>query len=295
MTVRALRDNAQAMLPPEIAFLDLANRQNYYDFGRFVQDVRDVPLCDEDTPSGELPSDCYEIAATPGQLVARLESQGLDPLIIPHGSAGFLYATRNELGQAAGTRAAPGNHEPDRGFSGHGNSEEYRPWRRIAGDMGNPVCPEPTADYLPSCWQAGTIIERRCLAAGLSDEICTDRAFEARENAAFVGLAGHLTIQGESIEDWLDAGQCRDCFMPAFNHTPMTSVQYGLAITNFDEDGEAYRFRWGFIGSSDTHTARPGLATSLSDVITCPMPVVRRPRMSPNASCRRTARPLHSP
>jgi hypothetical protein len=35
-------------------------------------------------------------------------------------------------------------------------------------------------------------------------------------------------------------------------------VQYGLAITNFDNPDQWRRFRWGFIGSSDNHRARPG-------------------------------------
>jgi Protein of unknown function (DUF3604) len=259
VTVRALRDNAQAMLPPQIAFLDLANRQDYYDFGRFVQDVRDVPLCDEHTPSGELPRDCYEMAATPGDLVARLESQGLNPLIIPHGSSwGFYTPPGTSWDKQLEPDARPDVMRLVEIFSGHGNSEEYRSWRRISGDLGNPVCPEPSANYLPSCWQAGVIIEQRCLAEGQDSAICADRALEARENAAFVGLAGHLTVQGELIEDWLDAGQCQDCFLPAFNFNTLTSVQYGLALTNFDEDGAEYRFRWGFVGSSDTHTARPG-------------------------------------
>jgi hypothetical protein len=259
VTVRALRDNAQAMLPPQIAFLDLANRQDYYDFGRFVQDVRDVPLCDENTPSGELPRECYEVAVTPGDLVARLESQNLDPLIIPHGSAwGFYTPPGTSWDKQLEPDARPDVMRLVEIFSGHGNSEEYRSWRRIAGDLGNPVCPEPSANYLPSCWQAGVIIEQRCLAEGLGNAVCADRAFEARENAAFVGLAGHLTLQGETIEDWLDSGQCQDCFMPAFNFNTLTSIQYGLALTHFDENGDEFRFRWGFVGSSDTHTARPG-------------------------------------
>lgn len=259
VTVRALRDNAQAMLPPEIAFLDLPNRQNYYDFGRFVQDVRDVPLCDEDIASGDLPAECYEIAATPGELVARLASQGLDPMIIPHGSSwGFYTPPGTSWDKQLEPTEFPELMRLIEIYSGHGNSEEYRSWRSVDGDPDNFTCPEPSENYLSSCWQAGVIIEERCLAEGHSGEVCANRAAEARDNAAFVGLAGHLTVQGEAIEDWLDSGQCQDCFLPAFNLNPTTSVQYGLAITNFDEDGEEYRFRWGFIGSSDTHTARPG-------------------------------------
>ncbi|WP_420431845.1 DUF3604 domain-containing protein [Hyphobacterium sp.] len=260
VTVRALRDNAQAMLPPQIAFLDLANRQDYYDFGRFVQDVRDVPLCDETAESGALPRDCYEIAATPGELVARLESQGLDPLIIPHGSAwGFYTPPGTSWNKQLDPAQRPEAFRLIEIFSGHGNSEEYRPWRPVIGDVDNLVCPSPSNDFLPSCWRAGEIIRERCEDEGLSADVCDERAMIARENAAFVGLAGHLTVLGEAPEDWLDSGQCRDCFLPAFNHIPTTSVQAGLATTHFADDGEEFRFRWGFIGSSDTHTARPGI------------------------------------
>jgi len=258
-TVRVLRDNARGLLPQQIVFLDLEHRQDYYDFGRFVQEVRDTPLCDPDIASGDLPRDCYEMAATPGELVARLESQALDPLIIPHGSAWGLYTPPGtswdkQLVDAQRPEAFPLIEI----FSGHGNAEEYQSWRPNAGTADDPVCPEATAGYLPSCQRAGQIIEERCRADGEGEIECAARAAEARQNAVHVGLAGHMTVLGEEIADWLDAGQCRDCFLPAFNFNPTTSVQYGLAISNFDGE-EPERFRWGFIGSSDTHTARPGI------------------------------------
>ncbi len=66
-------------------------------------------------------------------------------------------------------------------------------------------------------------------------------------------------MPGTSPQDWLDAGQCRDCYMPTYNLRPTNSVQYGLAIRNFDDDTRPpKRFRWGIIGSSDSHTARAG-------------------------------------
>jgi hypothetical protein len=68
-------------------------------------------------------------------------------------------------------------------------------------------------------------------------------------------------VPGATAEDWLDAGQCRDCFLPAFNYRPASSVQYMMALGDFDEvgPGEApRRFRFGFLASSDNHTARPG-------------------------------------
>jgi hypothetical protein len=258
-TVRVLRDDAQGLLPPEIAFVDLPNRQDYYDFGRFVSEVRGVPVCDRDASSGDLPPDCYEMAATPGELVDRLEAQGLGPLIIPHGSSwGFYTPPGVSWDKSLIAEQRPEAMSLVEVFSGHGNSEEYRSWRYIGGAVDDPICPEATEDYLPTCQRAGQIIEERCLAAGESAGECAARAAEARANAAWVGLAAHLTVEGEEIEDWLDAGQCQDCFLPSFNHRPTSSVQAGLAVRNFDGE-EPEGFHWGFIGSSDTHTARPGI------------------------------------
>jgi hypothetical protein len=62
-------------------------------------------------------------------------------------------------------------------------------------------------------------------------------------------------------EDWLDCDQCRDCFKPAMNLRPGESTQYAAAVSNFDElepDGAPLRFRFGFVGSSDNHSSRPG-------------------------------------
>ena len=42
------------------------------------------------------------------------------------------------------------------------------------------------------------------------------------------------------------------------NHVPGASAQYGLALTKFKDDGTKHRFRYGFIGSSDNHSAAPG-------------------------------------
>ena len=60
------------------------------------------------------------------------------------------------------------------------------------------------------------------------------------------------------MEDWLDCGQCRDCFTPAFNYRPGSSAQYILSLTNFDDPKSPRQFHFGFIASSDNHTGRPG-------------------------------------
>jgi len=80
----------------------------------------------------------------------------------------------------------------------------------------------------------------------------------ARTNYLRAGAAGRMTLPDEPAESWKDCGQCRDCFDPAFNYRPRSSVQYAMAITNFDDPAHPRRFHFGFIASSDNHTARPG-------------------------------------
>ena len=120
------------------------------------------------------------------------------------------------------------------------------------------MCPEPRDDYLPTCWRAGQIVEARCQAAGLDREECAERAAEARRNAARAGVQDLATVPGAAMEEWLDSGQCRDCVLPAYNYRPGGSAQYIMALRNFDQPGPPRRFEFGFMASSDIHTARPG-------------------------------------
>jgi hypothetical protein len=51
----------------------------------------------------------------------------------------------------------------------------------------------------------------------------------------------------------------QDCFKPAFNYRPKQSAQYALAISNFENSEQSpKRYNFGFIASTDDHTARPG-------------------------------------
>ena len=237
-------------------------RQRYFDFMRFLQDRDELIPCVTGEPVRDLPFDCQESAPTPSELFAKMDDWGFPYLAIPHGNTwGFYTPPGSSWDKQLAAHSSPDKHEPlIEVFSGHGNIEEYRPWRAVLQDnQGDAQCPPPTSDYLPECWRAGEIIRDRCLASGELRSQCDSRAADTRANFILTKDSGHWTIPGGRVEDWLDAGQCRDCYMPAYNHRPMLSVQYGLAIRNFDNSAVApKRFRWGMIGSSDVHTARPG-------------------------------------
>lgn len=253
-----LRNNSGNLMPAIVGILDILNYQDYSDFDLFVDEVRGVPLCSQNISSDQLSDDCYEYADTPGDLIRKLEEQELDPLVIPHGSSwGFYTPPTTTWDKQLKPEMRPEKMKIIEIMSGHGNSEEYRSYEQILGDINNATCPEPTSNFLPSCWRAGQIIKDRCLSEGESASECEKRAKEAREFTANTGLAGHVLVLGETTDDWLDSGQCKDCFLPAFNHNPGTSVQYGLAITDFSSE-EPSNFKWGFISASDNHRARPG-------------------------------------
>jgi hypothetical protein len=243
-----------------LPFVDWKNRQDYLDFEHATRQIRAVPDCDPDKPSNELSPECFENAATPGDLVRKLEEQKLRYLLIPHGTSwGFYTPPGTTLDKQLEAKMRPERQTLVEVMSGHGNSEEFRSWRDIeSADGTTGSCPAPSANYEPACWRAGEIIRERCAAAGQSAEACDKLAIDTRTRAANLGVAYHLLVSGEKVEDWLDSGQCRDCFVPAFHHRPRTSVQYGLAIRNFDDAANPRRFTWGFIGSSDNHRARPG-------------------------------------
>jgi uncharacterized protein DUF3604 len=260
---QALRTNATG-IPPIVALADFKNRDAYYDFNTFLKNTRNVPDCDPNIPSSQLSLECYESAKLPGDLIERLSDQGLDPLIIPHGSSWGFYTPP---GTSWDKQLAP-KHRPEKFrlieiYSGHGNAEEFRDYKNIIEiepDI-SAICPPKQDGFTPPCVRAGEIIEQRCLGEGGSRAICAIKAQAARDAAASMGMPYHLAIASETPEDWLDSGQCTDCYLPPFQHRPKTSVQYGLAISNFDdaiEDESPVRFNWGFIASSDNHRARPG-------------------------------------
>jgi hypothetical protein len=244
----------------QLPLLDWSNRQRYFDFGRYQEELLEAPICKEGVNTKELADDCSEVALTPDVLFEKLAQWGFDSMVIPHGNTWGLYTPP---GSSWDKQLVGKQHDADQQrlievYSGHGNSEEYRNWKEIDWDSGgNPVCPSPTTDYEPCCWRAGEIIRSRC-AAGTSQAECDKRVADAQTNYLKAGAAGRRTVPGSQVTDWKDCGQCRNCFQPAFTSRPRSSAQYALAISNFDNPKDPRRFHFGFIGSSDNHKARPG-------------------------------------
>ena len=230
------------------------------DLMTYARDGETIP-CPSGVDVQNLPSDCKEYANNPGELFDKLNQWGHDAVVIPHGTAWGTYTPpeadwKNQLTEEF--------HDPNfqtliEVYSGHGNSELHRNWRSVLYDEeGQAICPSPSENFLPACWQAGVIIEERCFEEGESDRECKKRAKEARQNYANAGNAGQATVFKEDPTEWLDSNQCQDCFLPTFNMRPKGSAQYILALRNFNPDDTIERFKFGFIGSSDTHSARPG-------------------------------------
>ncbi|HXQ24202.1 MAG TPA: DUF3604 domain-containing protein [Candidatus Acidoferrales bacterium] len=257
--IGALQRPAPLLQRIELPLFDAANRQRYFDFAEFQNELRAVPLCPDGVDTRQLPDNCHERALTPQALYEKLSQWGFDTIVIPHGTTWGFYTPP---GTTFAKQLTAAQDDPDKQrlfeiYSGHGNSEEYRSWKDVDWDAhGNPVCPAPTKNYEPCCWRAGEIIRARC--GDIPTAECEQRVTVARFNYLKAGVAGNMTVPGTTVEDWKDCGQCRDCFNPAFNLRPGNSAQYALAITNFDDPAHPRRFHFGFIGSSDNHSARPG-------------------------------------
>ena len=243
-----------------LSLLDFKNRQDYFDLKYKLDVANNLKDCPSNRPTQELHEDCYEIAEDPKELFSKLGEWDLDFLVIPHGSSwGNVTPPMTDWTN----QISDGFHDNElqklvEVYSGHGNSEEYRSWTEfIENSPGNLICPEPSQNYTPECFQAGEVIRERCRVAAGSKIECDVRAKEAINNYVALNPFGLLTIPGLDGREWADSGQCKDCFMPAFSYRPKMSVQYALALGDFSKNPPG-RFKFGMIGSSDNHSSRPG-------------------------------------
>jgi hypothetical protein len=254
---QAARDPLPWWREVALPLLDWPNREYDRDLFFFQEELRAVPECAEGVDTRELPDECLEGATTPKVLFEKLAQWGFDVQVIPHGTTWGIY-TPPGANWAKQIGTDQNDEEYQRVvevFSGHGNSEEYRPWRSVEIDgNGNKSCPEPTADFEPCCWRAGEIIRERCEDAASPQ--CESRVEQARRHYLEAsGVSGRFAIPGVTVEDWKDCGTCRSCFNPSMKYRPGGSVQYMLAAKSAG-DGDPLHF--GFIASSDNHRGRPG-------------------------------------
>ncbi|MCP5057122.1 MAG: DUF3604 domain-containing protein [bacterium] len=247
---------AWAVLRVGMTLGDLGNLQPYMDFNTFARDVRAMEACPKDTPVRDLPADCLEGAETPKELFSKLEDWGFRSLVIPHGTSWGIHAP---VDSDLANQLRPGENDSTRQrlfevYSGHGASERVVPMvDAVVDEAGQKSCAAPTDDYLPCCWQAGEIIRGRCEEP--DSERCQERIAKARESA--LDHSPFSVVEGTRPNDWLDCGQPRT-FLAAYEYRPNMSAQYGLASRRPEQGSEEGAFRFGLIGSSDNHKARPG-------------------------------------
>ena len=241
-------------------WLDVFNFKRYSDLKWLLNEVRSIPYCEEGISSTKLPLNCYEYASSPKELFAKLDEWNYDSIVIPHGQTWGYHVP---LGTSWDKRLSEEGHDPEKQIlleimSGHGNSEEYRDIASVNFLQDNEmICPEPTDNFLPCCWQAGEMQKKRC--DGLSEEECSARVELAKKYTLAGGPYTNMVFPEARPEEWLSCDQCTDCFKPSFNYRPKQSAQYALAISNFDDSEEnPQRYNFGFIASTDDHTARPG-------------------------------------
>ena len=233
-------------------------RGEYLELNRLFREIGAIEDCPKGVHVRELPKNCFESTQTPKELFTKLDEWDLPSIVIPHGTAWGLSTPGGTTYDKQLLTQDPKRQTLIEVFSGHGNSEQYFDFRATRFDVqGKAICPKPHNNYLPSCWQAGEIIRKRCLAEGIEQTTCDKRAEKTKQNYVNGGRSGWLTVSGARPQDWLDSGQCRDCILPAFNYRPGSSAQYILALTDFTK-GQKKRFRMGFIAASDNHNAQPG-------------------------------------
>ena len=106
------------------AFVLIAGHERYHDLAKFFAERVDLGLCESGVDVRDLPRDCLEAAATPGELYRKLDEWGHDAIVIPHGTTWGMYTPPGSSWDKQLTRE---QHDPDRQtlievYSGHGLS-----------------------------------------------------------------------------------------------------------------------------------------------------------------------------
>lgn len=233
--------------------LDLAHARRYLEFNHYRDELRSVPLCPPGREVRSLPPGCHEVAATPAELFGKLGQWGVDSLVVVHGMAGDLESSS---GTAVDAEDRPELHALFEIYLGHGRVEQDRAWHsETCNEHGTFASPTASADCPPCCSPAGEPTAEACGESGACG--CRRLVDAAPGSYREVGRSGFRLNPDASGEDWKDCGQCRDFLNPALRYRPEGAAQHALA-RRFDDRGMPRHFRFGFVGSSASHSARPG-------------------------------------
>ena len=255
---------------------DPENTDVYTEIGELISGAVNTSACEAGVDSRQLPADCAETAVDPAALYEKLDQWGFDALVIPHGNTWGAHhpVLANWAPQLNPTQHVPKYERLAEIHSGHGTMEHYRTWRAVdQAKDGTLSCPEPSDGFVPCCWRAGELTRERdeACVADPAAAACTQAVEAARQKYVDAGLGGAGDHPDATPEDWQDCGQCTDCYTPAFNHRPGFSLQAAYAMSHFAPDAPPLRYRFGIIGSTDSHRAGAGAGYKegrhMSDVI----------------------------
>ena len=241
-------------------FGDFKNLPIYMKFLAYQRKLKARKACTDDGSRPNKNGKCLEVAKTPRELIAKLKKTSSEFTVIPHGMSWGYYTP---MGFDFNDQINSGQFDFDiqyllEIYSGHGASETYRNFRSVTVNPKTKelTCPKPSSQFEPCCHRAGLLIKERCI--DLHSQLCKTRITKAQKDYLAMGVAGHLAIPWSTSEDWKDCGVCRDCYSPAFHYRPKGAAQNILASAGRPKS-KRFRFRrFGFIGSSDNHSARGG-------------------------------------
>ena len=73
------------------ATLDLKNRDRFFAFDKFFEEIKATPICPEGVNTRDLPVNCYEEASNPNLLFQKLKDWETPYMVIPHGTTWGFY------------------------------------------------------------------------------------------------------------------------------------------------------------------------------------------------------------
>ena len=250
-----IKHYAAPLLP---LIVDFPPEQIDFDFLKYRSTTYSEPFCAD--LENEENVKCKEKAENPKQLFEQLDKLNLEALVIPHGTAWGIHAP---AGSNLSYQLLEGQHDPEKQrlievYSGHGNSEIFKDFKHAEQiDDGSYICPDPTDDFEPCCWRAGEIIKQRC--ENESEESCIVKAEKVKKDFAndVSGILRFGLVENTTPEDWMQCGQLKNEFLPAYTYRPGMSAQAALA-SKIEEKDVLNSFKLGLIGSTDNHKARAG-------------------------------------